>query len=557
MRGATWTWGLVALILAATAATAEPEPVMERRAVSAGLFKNGLAVMTEEIVVPGAGMYRLDDPPIPLHGTWWVVSDASVETTAIETEVEVPLPAGQLFAFQRSLAGRRVELLLRGEPVAISGTVASIESPRSEREWDRSYRRERYRYWFGSVDARPVVDVDSTLPSGFLVLERDDGITSFIDTSSIVRVDVAGGGFPEATTTVRRPALLFDVNPNRKGRVTIRLSYLTKGIAWAPSYKVDLTDPEELVVTQKAVVKNELTDLAGTEIVLISGYPNVTFGHVTSPLSPTTTWAAFFRQLDQRLEPAHAATLNVMTQQAVRIPDPGGDGTLPDAALGGEGLDLHYLPIGERDLGEGEALAVETGSGRVSYERIVDWVVPDTRRADGRHIGEHERQRDPGRSEDGPWDAVRFDNPLGYPMTTGAAMIVEDGRFRGQTMSTFTNPGGEVTLRITRALSITTRAVEHEEGGEREIVTVGGRTFRRVAVRGELMAQNHRAEAVTMVIRRRFSGELLEADRDPEVRRLEEGVYAVNRRNEFVWTLDIPAGDTVELTYRYQVLVYH
>jgi hypothetical protein len=292
-------------------------------------------------------------------------------------------------------------------------------------------------------------------------------------------------------------------------------------------------------VTQKAVVKNELTDLAGTEIVLISGYPNVTFGHVTSPLSPTTTWAAFFRQLDQRLEPAHAATLNVMTQQAVRIPDPGGDGTLPDAALGGEGLDLHYLPIGERDLGEGEALAV------------------DTRRADGRHIGEHERQRDPGRSEDGPWDAVRFDNPLGYPMTTGAAMIVEDGRFRGQTMSTFTNPGGEVTLRITRALSITTRAVEHEEGGEREIVTVGGRTFRRVAVRGELMAQNHRAEAVTMVIRRRFSGELLEADRDPEVRRLEEGVYAVNRRNEFVWTLDIPAGDTVELTYRYQVLVYH
>ena len=51
--------------------------------------------------------------------------------------------------------------------------------------------------------------------------------------------------------------------------------------------------------------------------------------------------------------------------------------------------------------------------------------------------------------------------------------------------------------------------------------------------------------------------ELLEADREPAVSRLEEGVYCVNRRNELVWTLEIPPGDTVTLTYRYQVLVYH
>ena len=183
---------------------------MERQIVSAGLFKNGLAVMTEEIVVPGAGTYRLDDPPIPLHGTWWVESDARVETTATEAEVEVPLPAGELFAFQRSLAGRRVELLLRGEPVPIGGTVAAIESPRTEREWDRTYRQERHSYWFGSARVRPVADASPTVPSGFLVLEQNDGTTSFIDTSSIVRIDVAAGGLPKATTTVRSPALLFD-----------------------------------------------------------------------------------------------------------------------------------------------------------------------------------------------------------------------------------------------------------------------------------------------------------------------------------------------------------
>ena len=62
-------------------------------------------------------------------------------------------------------------------------------------------------------------------------------------------------------------------------------------------------------------------------------------------------------------------------------------------------------------------------------------------------------------------------------------------------------------------------------------------------------------EAINLVIRRRFSGELLRADGEPKSTLREEGVYSVNKRNELLWTLTLKPGEERKLTYRYTVLV--
>ena len=59
------------------------------------------------------------------------------------------------------------------------------------------------------------------------------------------------------------------------------------------------------------------------------------------------------------------------------------------------------------------------------------------------------------------------------------------------------------------------------------------------------------------MIRRRFSGELLEADGKPECVLREEGVYSVNKRNELTWTITLKPGKETTLSYRYTVLVSH
>jgi hypothetical protein len=221
----------------------------------------------------------------------------------------------------------------------------------------------------------------------------------------------------------------------------------------------------------------------------------------------------------------------------------------------GEGVDLHYQPVGRRTLEEGDSLLLRVASAKAPYERIVEWIVPDTRGPNGRYIQEYERRQNPEKYKDAAWDAVRFRNPFAFPMTTGPAAVVAGGRFNGQRLSTWVNPGEETTLHVTKALSLRTRTTEQEEKGERQIVYVGGNDYRRCTVKGRLSITNHRKERVELVVRRRFSGKLLEADGEPACVLREEGVWSANERNELTWRFALEPGGEKQLTYRYQVLV--
>jgi len=483
---------IVTLALGTVAFAAEVPA--ESRIVSAGLFKNGLAVVTRAVSVEGPGTYVVADVPNPVHGTFWIESDAVVETRVTQRTVREPVRPNARENIQEDIAGR-----------------------------------------------------------SFLVLDTDKG-RIYVDSSMIAQMSAEGRDV--LTTRRRLPVLVLTVKEVPSGSGMILISYLEKGMAWAPSYQVDISGEKELTIRQKAVIKNELADLQEAEVQLISGFPSVQFGHVTSLLSASTTLNTFFQQLAQ--DPRRATGMGqVVTQQAVMfnaaIAEPGLD--LSATPLG-EGPDVHYQPIGKLSLAEGESISLQVAVGKAAYERIVEWIVPDTRRADGRYIQDHERRQNPDLYQDAAWDAVRFRNPLELPMTTAPAMIVADGRFLGQQVSYWTNKGEQATLHITKALSVRTRAVEHELPGERQqVIWIAGDDFQKCTVKGQLMLNNHRNEDIKLVIRRRFSGELLSADGDPSSVLLEEGAYSVNERNELLWTLTLEAGEEKTLSYTYSVLV--
>lgn len=544
-------WLVTALTAALASTLYGAEIPAESRIASVGLFKNGLAVIKRTIAIPAAGTYRLDHVPQPVHGTFWIESNARTETRATTREVEVTEPAARSVDLQRGLVGAKVTIHFsdRGIPPA-TGKVVKIGFAKTEKTWSRTYRRPGY-YHYGRNN-RPAPQ--NRPMERFLILETPKGRT-YVRTSMIAHLHAEG-----AKTTVKRRTskrvLLFTVEALKQKPSTIMITYLAKGMAWAPSYRVDISDAKTLAIAQKAVIKNELEGLKDAEIQLISGFPSVQFAHVTSPLSLSTDWANFFTQLNQRFRPGHASLSNVMSQQAVthNVEAPG-RGLDMSAIPTGEGVDLHYQPIGRHTLTEGDSLALSIASGKAPYERIVEWIVPDTRRPNGRYIREHERRQNPEKYEDAAWDAVRFKSPLTFPMTTGPAMIVANGRFNGQRLSYWVNPGEETTLHITKALSLRTRSVEHEEKGRREIVYIGGDDYRLTTVKGVLTVSNHRKETVKLVIRRRFSGELLQADGSPRSVLREEGVYSVNPRNELTWSLSLESGQEKTLTYKYSVLV--
>ena len=363
------------------------------------------------------------------------------------------------------------------------------------------------------------------------------------------------GPFGPVKREVERPVLIFDVREAPAGGGAVRISYLTKGLAWLPAYQVDISDPAKLKIRQSAVVRNEMDDLNDSEIQLISGYPNVRFGAVDSPLWPATGLAAFFQQVNQSGSSMGGVLgNNIVSQQmvysnsAARMESP----PLPEVnELGNVSDDIHYESIGRHSLRAGDSLSLDIASARAAYERVVDWKVPDPRGSNGRY----QRNRDERSEDNEAWDALRFTNPFNFPMTTAAAVIVEDGRFRGQSLSQWVNPGQSTCLRITRALSVRAESGEIEEEGQREIVWIAGNDYQRTRVKGRLSLHNFRGKEVTMNIRCGFSGKLLEADGDPEKSLRTEGVSSVNPRRELTWNLKVPAGGEKELTYRYEVLV--
>lgn len=520
-------------VLSALQSAGESSPI-ESRISEIHLFKNGLAAVRRTAELPGPGSYRLEVLPAPVHGSFWVSSTENIAARASMQEVELPFDRHAGIDLQRDLEGKQVTIYFRdGTIPPVTGTV--VASANSETAYINVLNETSY--------ARSGSPADS-----YLVLQvGNDRI--YVAASMIAYANVRDAG---GTITESRPVLTLETDTKVSTAIPIEVSYLAHGVSWAPAYRIEISNPATLTIRQQAAIKNELENIEDVEVYLVSGFPAIEFSRVTSPLSTQVSWSQFFQQLQQR-----SGIDAMVMQQAVMS-----NSVLPpnmqigfSAVPSGEGPDIHYQNVGTRTLARGDSLMFDVASASAGYRRLVEWIVPDTRSADGRLVNDpHGRATSENDSED-PWDVVQFENPFDFPMTTAPALVVADGRILGQTMSYWANRGETTRVRITKALSIRTAAEEHEIVGSREHIVVGGRDYRRTDVEGALHVSNHRAEDIELLVRRRFSGDLLDADAEPESRLLEEGAWSANRRNELMWNLTLAPGEIRQLTYRYTLLV--
>jgi len=520
---------------------------------SVGLFKNGLCVVKCSFTADRAGDFVWDEPPRAVHGTFLVESEGGVTVRSTMRKADnsagASLPTGNL---QTDLAGAEVKLTLTPDETKagaiVIGKVWTMPEAKPEpRVWSSpdgasdGYERNSFN---GRVATGPVATT-----GGFLVLEGDKGARDFIALGRIGRVEILNpGGVRKRPQD--KPAMIFTVA--KPGPV--KLSYLTRGASWAPAYFVDLTDAKNLRIRQTAVVKNELMPLSGTALSLISGYPNVEFGHVDSPLWQGSSLAAFFQQISRKPggRSGGAITQNVISNSSYAGADLGAPLPAGDEP-GATSQDLHFESLGKLTLELGDALSLDVASGETAYERVVEWAIADKRDAYGNYLSVS--RGEPAESSDA-WDSVIFQNPLKFPMTTASATIREGGQFRGQSLSKWTNPGQRSCLHITKALSLQTDHTEIEESGKRENeIWIGGRRYYRTTVKAEATARNFRNSPVTLLMKAQFSGALLEAEEKPSDTLRREGVFSVNPRHELEWKLTLPPGAEKKIVYRYTVLV--
>ncbi|HOO56440.1 MAG TPA: hypothetical protein PLN69_06435 [bacterium] len=528
------------------------ETLVDAPVSKVSLFKNGVGMVTRTFEAgPEGGEYIVEDVPDPVHGTFWIQSASGAEARFVDRDVPCSPDALTRNELIHQLTGKEVDVFITdGE--RLTGTLMSVYDG-SSRKYDTNYERSMAvssRYGYRYSDVRPNVE------SEFIVLDTDSG-TEFIDHGTVRRIRLHGSA-GEFKPMERRHVMLFTVEP-AKGRQVVSFSYLTKGLSWAPSYRLDIAGEIEML-SMKAVVKNELIDIDGAEFFLISGYPSIRFSHVKSPLSQSTDWNRFFSEL--AYDPQTRSRNNgagVMTQ-AVMSNSVSSSSLETDPAVAmpdflTEGYDIHYLDAGRHSVARGESIAIQVAGVPVETERIVDWLIPDERDRYGRYYSYYYNQNNKEEETmDDVWDSVRFANPFDFPMTTAPLSIYRNGMFYGQTITYWAAPGQEIAAKVTKALNIRVLHSEQEIDIKRDAEKRYGYTYQKGRVEGKVYVRNNRNESEHLIIRRRFSGNLISTQGEPEKTLLPAGVWHLNQHSQLLWDIELKPGEEKTIVYEYEVL---
>lgn len=504
---------LVALILCAgsPATTAADTSAGSPRIQRVALFKNGLAFITGQVDLPAKARFvGLGDLPAPVHGTMWLEYDPSVPVLGIASRHETTTELQSVQSIAELLSanvGRSVTLM----PGSIHGELQSA---------------------------------GETLA----LLRTEDG-TLAIHPNRLEGVVVHGDRVASSLTKdTEHRHLRLELSRPAPG-ATVGFSYLTRGLTWAPSYRMSLDDDHQARLVGKAVLVNEVLELDDVDADLVTGFPHLLFNRVTSPLDSQQTLDAYLSALRQRQQPAtgnqrilRQSVSNALTSVT----------QLGDAAVGEEISSEHlfFYPVPGVSLRPGERLAVQFLDASVPYEHIYTWEIPDYFDLDQRTFG-----NDPLDDEEEVWHVFRFKNTTPMPLTTAPAQFVKAGQIVGQDMLHYTPIGATTSVRINRALAISAEQAETEVDRQALKERLHGNYYDRISLRGELKLINGLGTSAQVEVTKSLSGDLGDVSGSPQQTQAARGLREINPSHQLKWTVDLAPGSTQILAYEYSMLV--
>jgi len=320
---------------------------------------------------------------------------------------------------------------------------------------------------------------------------------------------------------------------------------------------VDISDEKTLRLTAKATVMNDLVDVSGIEARLITGFPHVRFIGVPDPLTGGVSIDQFLQSLMSSGTPAQYATPGAMSQNAARASDAayGEAAFTPFDPSGLEGIqaeDLFFYRQPGVTLKNGERGYYVLFQAESPYTHVYRLDIPDTAASFSREASLSPQQAPPL----DVWHTLKFTNTAKMPLTTAAAITVQDGQMLGQDMLDYTSPGAEASLKITKALEVHAEDQEEETARERGAVRRGDTfLYDLVTVQGTIAVTNRKPKDVQMKVTKVTLGEAVEASAGGKTTKSPVGLRSINPMSRIVWEPLLKPGESLRLTYTYKVYV--
>jgi len=541
--------GLVAATPSAGAVEGTP-PALRTKLVSVSLFKNGLGFVAREGEIPkGQGNWRIEALPAPAHGTFWLYSPNDEATlrdiVAFESERVERVQAISVAEVVEANVGQTVELRL-GDKETVRAKIIAAAANRVTDTTDPDFVRSPYGPYV------PPVETSS------LVLLQTSGKTLAVNKNDVQQLSSTDGPLKTDLERKKRAVSLrlSATNPGGRGRVVVQ--YLAKGITWAPSCAIDITDPKKARVTTKAEVIDEIEDLENVPVSFITGFPNLKFSDVTDPIAMRGNLPAFLNNLANPAQgQSYDGRANVVMQQAVMENDRlGREDMFPTYSTappeGETREELFFYEQRSVTLEKGERGYYPLFTAEAPYEHVYEWKIGDA--LDEQEQYRYQGQAAPEKPED-VWHSIRLTNTGNVPWTTSPPMTMQGGRILGQDVIHYTSVGAKTTVRITKAVDVNAEQAEYEVARTRNAANFYGSPYDLVEVRGKLKASSFKDKSITLTITKNISGEVLKTMPVASVDQTARGLKKVNPRSILTWELPIKPRGKVEIEYSYKVYV--
>jgi hypothetical protein len=544
-------------VLFTNLARAVPEVVAAQADVElqqVALFKNGLGFFISQVTCPNKkNSFSFIPAASASHGTFWVSYPPKVNIeslTAKKTESEERVEAVTIAELLKANVGRKVRLRWLGKEEIIEGTIKYFAEDR-ERPIPDPYAP-------GRIDDNGRDYVQPPFQSTLMIIETDAGEVC-INPQNVQRVEFLDGKV-EKTFISKHKSMQLDVKLGAPaGGKKLTVSYLAKGITWAPSYIVDITEPNKAQMSAKAEVINEACDLNGVMVQLVTGFPNLQFADIVSPLAMKENLAQFLQSLTRgRSERGPVSVMsNAMVQQSFDYSGRAGEAFMPAygaAEAGKVAEDLFMYPVKNVQLKKGQVGYFPLFTESVSYKHIYQWKIPDyvTEGESYSYRPQREQEREP---EEKIWHCLKMENTTKVPWTTAPAEIVKENLILGQDTLNYTPVKGESTLKITQAVSVKAEQVELETDRKRDATQLYGYHYDLITVEGKLSVINFQEKAITLEITKTLSGEVKSSEPQAKIETQARGLSRMNAVRKLTWTIELEPGQQKQLGYIYEVYI--
>jgi len=549
------------VMLTGIGASADEMSDVDVKIAQVALFKNGLGYFTSSATLPkGATTIKLGQLPVPSHGTFWVGYPEDLKVHALFSSLEnvdEAVPARSIAELLQCNSGRKVTVSTNLiDMPAIKGTIIGVNLGVKPADSPSPY--------FMDIRRATSSYRDQPYQAASLVVIRTESGNVALNAGSIIRADFEDDDITTSIPTIaKQPSIRMELEKEAKGQ-EIGISYLARGITWSPSYLIDISDSNTAKLSAEAVVINEAADLREIRLDLVTGFPNIRFGDVNSPVAMSQDLAGFLRALTAgRSEMSARGSMmvgNAMTTQVGLAYSEGYNesGPIPTPAYstaqeGTVSEDLFLYPVEGFTLNRGETACLPLFTAEVPFKHIYIWKIPD-------RLDENERyRRDIAENEqllaEEVWHSCRLVNNMEMPWTTAAAEFIKDGQFTGQDICYYTPPGAETTIRINRALNVLAEETELELDRQRDAAHYHGYHYDLVKVKGEMKLLNRLDKSITVEVTKNLSGEVLECVPEAKDIPSAKGLKWVNPRHVLVWEIELKAGQEQKMSYTYEVYI--